>query len=349
MSDNNSDLATFAYYKYDPSTATNAIFVALFSITAVGHAFLLARNRTWYFIPFLVGCLFEAVGYIGRVISAGETPDWTLTPYLIQSLLILLGPSLYAASIYMILGRLTCMLEAEAYSVIRVKWLTKIFVLGDVFSFLAQGAGGGILAKATTPKDQDLGNNIILVGLGIQIAFFGLFIITTIIFHLRIAANPTAKSYSVAVPWRQLLWVLYVTNTLILIRSVFRMIEYALGWNSILMKREVYLLVLDGMLMVIVSVAFMRYHPSKFLVGYKQVGMRSAIDLEGSTVEGDYTMTSYGGGGGGGGQRCPGTNLKAHDSSRLEADRRDSLMLGQHRHHRQTPSDDTSSYTPLRR
>lgn len=85
--------------------------------------------------------IVEAIGYIGRVISAGETPDWTLTPYLIQSLLILLGPSLYAASIYMILGRLTCMLEAEAYSVIRVKWLTKIFVLGDVFSFLAQGAG----------------------------------------------------------------------------------------------------------------------------------------------------------------------------------------------------------------
>lgn len=85
--------------------------------------------------------IVEAVGYIARVISAGETPNWTLTPYLIQSLLILLGPSLYAASIYMILGRLTSMLEAEAYSVVRVKWLTKIFVLGDVCSFLAQGAG----------------------------------------------------------------------------------------------------------------------------------------------------------------------------------------------------------------
>lgn len=123
-----------------------------------------------------------------------------------------------------------------------------------------------------------------------------------------------------------------------------------MGWDSVLMKKEVYLLVLDGLLMVIVSVAFLWYHPSKILVGYKQVGMRSAVDLEGSTVEGEYTMTSYGQHGSG--QRSPGTgssHLKAYDSHRSEQDRRNSLMLGQGKHHRHSPSDDVSSYTPLRR
>ncbi|KAK3342570.1 RTA1 like protein-domain-containing protein [Neurospora tetraspora] len=342
-------MSDFEFFKYDPSLAANAVFVALFGITAVGHTFLLVRNRTWYFIPFVLGCLFEAIGYIGRIIAAGQTPNWTLAPYLVQSLLILLGPALYAASIYMILGRLIRMLEAEAYSVIRVNWLTKLFVLGDVLSFLAQGAGGGILAKASSAKDQDLGNNVVLGGLGIQVFFFGLFIITTILFHVRIAANPTPKSHSVTVPWRQFLWALYVTSSLILIRSLFRMVEYALGWDSVLMRREVYLLVLDGMLMVIVSTAFLWYHPSRILVGYKQVGMRS-VDLEGTTVEGEYTMTSYGGG-----QQSPSpspipsANLKAHDSRQSSSGGRNSLMLGQGKHHRQTPSDDVSSYTPLRR
>ena len=138
-----------------------------------------------------------------------------------------------------------------------------------------------------------------------------------------------------------------------MIRSLFRMVEYALGWDSVLLEKEVYLLVLDGMLMVIVSAAFLWYHPSKILVGYKQVGMRSAVDLEGSTVEGEYTMTSYGGGG----QQSPipspvaggADGLKAYDSSRSEPGRRNSLMLGQGKHHHQTPSDDVSSYTPLRR
>ncbi len=58
-----------------------------------------------------------------------------------QTLLILLGPALLAASIYMILGRMIRLLGAEEYALIRTNWMTKIFVTGDVISFLAQGAG----------------------------------------------------------------------------------------------------------------------------------------------------------------------------------------------------------------
>lgn len=58
-----------------------------------------------------------------------------------QSILLLLGPTLFSASIYMILGRLVVLLEADAYSLIRPRWLTKLFVLGDVLSFFAQGGG----------------------------------------------------------------------------------------------------------------------------------------------------------------------------------------------------------------
>jgi hypothetical protein len=58
-----------------------------------------------------------------------------------QTSLILLAPALYAASIYMILRRLILILDAERYSLVPVRWLTKIFVGCDVLSFLAQGAG----------------------------------------------------------------------------------------------------------------------------------------------------------------------------------------------------------------
>lgn len=83
----------------------------------------------------------EIVGYIGRALSATETPNWSTTSYTIQSLTLLLGPALLAASIYMVLGRLIRFLEAEHLALIRTKWLTKLFVLGDVISFVTQGAG----------------------------------------------------------------------------------------------------------------------------------------------------------------------------------------------------------------
>lgn len=44
------------------------------------------------FVPFLIGCLMEAVGYIGRALSASD-PQST-GPYIIQSVLLLVAPAL---------------------------------------------------------------------------------------------------------------------------------------------------------------------------------------------------------------------------------------------------------------
>jgi hypothetical protein len=43
----------------------------------------------------------------------------------------------------MILGRIIILTGAEALSPIPVKWLTKIFVAGDVISWFAQSGGNG--------------------------------------------------------------------------------------------------------------------------------------------------------------------------------------------------------------
>jgi len=87
----------------------------------------------------------EMIGYVGRALSSRQSPDWTLGPYIMQTLLLLLAPTLFAASMYMILGRLIRLLDAEAHSLIRTTRLTKIFVAGDVLSFLVQS--GGQLSK----------------------------------------------------------------------------------------------------------------------------------------------------------------------------------------------------------
>jgi hypothetical protein len=62
-------------------------------------------------------------------------------PYIIQSMLILLGPAFYAASIYMLLGRLVVLIDGEQNCLISTRWLTKIFLLGDILSIFGQGGG----------------------------------------------------------------------------------------------------------------------------------------------------------------------------------------------------------------
>lgn len=88
-----------------------------------------------------INTLVETVGYGARAISANQSPDYTLLPFLVQNLLILLAPSLFAASIYMLLGRIIRVTDGDSRSLIRGRFLTIIFVCGDVISFLVQVGG----------------------------------------------------------------------------------------------------------------------------------------------------------------------------------------------------------------
>jgi hypothetical protein len=83
----------------------------------------------------------EVIGYIGRVVASNQTPNWTLGPYIVQELLILVAPALFAATVYMQLSRIILLANGEKYALIKKRWLTPIFVTGDVLSFLTQGGG----------------------------------------------------------------------------------------------------------------------------------------------------------------------------------------------------------------
>ncbi|KAF4205762.1 hypothetical protein CNMCM8980_003812 [Aspergillus fumigatiaffinis] len=262
--------AIWAYYRYYPSEAAAILFTVLFAMTTFVHLYQLVRHRTWSFIPFLIGGFFEWVGYIGRILSSTESPDWTMGPYIQQTLLLLLAPALFAASIYMMLGRIVVLLDAEQLCLFKKKWLTKFFVCGDILSFTVQAAGGGVMASGGLSAVHN-GEKIVIAGLVIQIVCFGFFIATCALFHKRIKKSPTEQSLELNSTWRKHLHILYAANLLILIRSVFRLIEYATGNNGYLLRHEVFLYVFDGLLMLLVMTVFNVIHPSG-LISHKTKG-----------------------------------------------------------------------------
>ncbi|EYE94952.1 RTA1 domain-containing protein [Aspergillus ruber CBS 135680] len=251
----------FKAYEYDPSMAAAVIFIILYIVVTFLHTYNLFQTRTWFFIPLVLGGYFELVGYIGRAMSAHETPNWTLGPYVMQSTLLLVAPALFAASIYMELGRIIHLVKGQKFALIRVNWMTKIFVAGDVLSFLMQasGLGAGIMVKGS----QSTGNNIIIGGLIVQIIFFGFFVICSIVFQVRIISHPTTESVADCVPWKKHLYALYATSILILIRSIFRVAEYVQGSDGYLLSTEVFIYIFDATLMFLVMVVFIIIHPSE--------------------------------------------------------------------------------------
>ncbi|KAI9928007.1 hypothetical protein ASPWEDRAFT_42173 [Aspergillus wentii DTO 134E9] len=256
------DPSSFQLYRYDPSTAAAVLFVILFIVASGLHTYQLIRTRTWYFIPFVIGGYLEWIGYIGRAMSGTQSPNYELGPYIQQTMLLLIAPTLFAASIYMELGRLILLTDGEIHSIIRRKWLTKIFVLGDVISFMMQGAGGGIMSSGSA-SSMSTGENIIIGGLVVQLLFFSLFLITALIFHLRMREKPTSSASRPDIPWEKHLFALYGGSILILVRSVFRLIEYAQGNDGYIVSHEVFLYLFDAVLMLATMMVFAWIHPSE--------------------------------------------------------------------------------------
>ncbi|KAJ5991592.1 hypothetical protein N7522_011799 [Penicillium canescens] len=252
---------TWTFYYYTPSSPGAGIFVGLLGMSTLLHFYQLVRTRSWFMIPFLIGGILETIGYVGRLLSSIEAPEYTKGPYIMQSALILIAPAFLAASIYMALGRIIFMLNGENFSLIRLKWLTKIFVTGDVLSFLMQASGAGIMVKDTT--NPSTGERIIIGGLLVQIIFFGFFMITALVFQSRIVSNPTGMSNELLSLWRRHLTALYITSVLILVRSIVRVVEYIQGYDGYLMKQEVFIYVFDGLLMLVAMLVLQYIHPSE--------------------------------------------------------------------------------------
>lgn len=179
-----------------------------------------------------------------------------------QSVLILIAPALFAASIYMTLGRVIRCVHGEEKSIISPKHLTRLFVVGDVVSFFAQATGSG--SSAAKNFNKDVARYITLGGLLMQIVGFGLFAATALTWHVRMRRHPTyASQADNASRWEKVLHMLYAVSLLIMIRSVFRVIEYGMGNAGYLLQHEWPLYIFDGLLVLFTVAVFACWYPGK--------------------------------------------------------------------------------------
>lgn len=202
------------------------------------------------FIPFFVGCLMEVVGYIGRALSSSN-PEAT-TPYIMQSVLLLVAPALYAATIYMIFGRLLHVMRCQSLMIISARYGTTFFVFGDVLSFFMQAGGGGLMTKE---KSRKTGTNLITAGLAVQIVFFAFFIVNELRFSLRVAEECPFYRY-ISKRWKFLNYTLLIVSILIMIRSIVRLVEFAQGFDGFIISHEYFIYAFDAVPMLLVIIVF---------------------------------------------------------------------------------------------
>jgi hypothetical protein len=99
--------------------------------------------------------------------------------------------------------------------ILHVVVLTRVFVGCDILSFLVQGSGSGIASSDNWKGNSaKIGTDVLIAGLGSQVATFVVFLAVFIRFHqlARHSAVETAPRH-----WQKLVVAVYISSFLILV------------------------------------------------------------------------------------------------------------------------------------
>ncbi|KAI0724596.1 RTA1-domain-containing protein [Cerioporus squamosus] len=287
-STNNTDISNL--YGYTPTRSVCFIFVILYSVTTLLHGFQAIRSRAWWLLPTVcIAGIAEVVGWGARTKSSYDPTQ--RMPFIIQTSILVLAPTPFVAALFIGFGRITGRLGAE-YSRLSPALYSKIFLTGDIISLLVQGSGGGIAAGGSDDPDKArLGSNIIIAGLVVQIISMSVFCffmseyvwrrVNDRPFH-KLAYGEAAVRVPVDRHMKMLLAGITISTVLIYIRSVYRIIEFADGFNGKIAHTQVLFNVFDGMLVTLSMYTLNFMHPGQLLVATQQMQSYALAGRNGS-------------------------------------------------------------------
>ena len=272
------------FFEYRPNKSAGFAFTAVFGLLSLAHLSYIFWRRAWFFIPFFLGGLgnifsipkhllsklaisdsiiAETFGYFGRAIASDDPTS--VGPFILQNLLILVATPFLAASVYMSLGRIITSLNAQRYSVINLRWVTKIYVLIDIACIFSQFIGAALPASGD-PSSITKARVILLAGLITQLVALSLFIFTSWHVHHSIKKNPPELLLKdTSLRWQNYFRAIEVVTVLMIVRSLVRTIEYLQGGGGYVISHEWFIYVFDAALMALVMVIFLVIYPGRLV------------------------------------------------------------------------------------
>lgn len=183
---------------------------------------------------------------------------------------LIIAPVFFSAALYVLLGLLIVDL-GRASSILSAKWYTIIFCTCDVVSLIVQAAGGAMASTADTDAQQTRGTHIMVAGIAFQLGTMTLFGLMMGDFIRRIGSRRLGLRGAVTPGLRMVLGAILASFLMIYIRSIYRTIELAEGWNGYLITHEGYFIGLDAAIMVIAVAIFMLVDPAVIMRGPKYI------------------------------------------------------------------------------
>ncbi|THZ81739.1 hypothetical protein D6C84_06329 [Aureobasidium pullulans] len=258
-------------YGYRPSIAASSVLIVLYAICTCIQVFLGLRYKSWWFMGCMVlGCLDEILGYAGRIMY-WQNP-WNDTGFLMQIVLITIGPVFFAAAVYVLLSQIVTTIAPDR-SRFNPKWYVWTFISCDIVSLVLQAAGGGI--SSSSSGSSTTGVDIALAGLSIQV--ITLFVFVVIVIDYTIRSRSVWSKSSLPGSFKIFCAGLAIATALILVRCSYRIYELSEGYSrdSKALRDEPLFIALESVMIVVSAYCLIAAHPG---LGFRLMSSATASE-----------------------------------------------------------------------
>eukprot|EP01112_Ceratiomyxa_fruticulosa_P018252 TRINITY_DN5805_c0_g1_i2.p1 TRINITY_DN5805_c0_g1~~TRINITY_DN5805_c0_g1_i2.p1 ORF type:complete len:285 (-),score=48.00 TRINITY_DN5805_c0_g1_i2:7-861(-) len=230
---------------YIPDKTLASISIVLMFICCVVVFINAIRTKTYLLLIISATALTECAGYIARVVMCMNP---SREAYIALQVLLILSPNAFALVNYWTVGLIVQRASnggtvKGAMSWISPKTISAIFLTSDFVSFGVQGTAAGLLVS-NDPETSDHGRLVMMAGLAIQMVFFSIFAIVTIVTH-----QSTGFGLKENKQVRPAFLMLYVTASFLTIRSIYRFAEFAQR-KSYLVDHEIFFYLFDTLVVL---------------------------------------------------------------------------------------------------
>jgi hypothetical protein len=170
---------------------------------------------------------------------------------------IVLAPVGLALADYLLVGRLI-RLVGRQYSIVNPKFVEFGFIVSDLLSIGVQSAGAGLITSGSL-KNIPLGSHVLIGGLGINLVSFCFFGVITL--HLHWSIYRCKGDFTGQERWIQIFYALYLSMILLIIRSIYRITEFSMGFRGYLAIHETYFYIFECLLIIFAFALFLPLHP----------------------------------------------------------------------------------------
>ena len=177
-----------------------------------------------------------------------------------------MGPAWLAMGVYLTLKHVVKAFGPQ-HSYLKPKYYTWLFIGGDCVSLSLQAAGGGLSAGAEGNASQlNLGSNIAIAGIIMQVVTLAIFAALAGVFFLRRAASDQDKTQANHLQLQSTRFKLFACAIVlafltIFARCVYRIAEMMGGWGNPLMQDEAEFIALDSVMCSVAATAMTVFHP----------------------------------------------------------------------------------------